>query len=289
MPAFFPSLLPDELLYSVVARYADMVAYPSQNALLHDVFGASTARDMVDLPSYLDAFVDRLPVGHRHTAQQLIDSATLLPYYRPFASQEIVKSTEASMRRHQRVGARQILQAGGGLVRAGDRFRFCSTCVEADADQYGAPYWRRVHQLPGVLICPLHRLALFESSVPRRLLRVFRSCASALTEEVAQIRFSSEHVSALHTLAVGSEWLLLHRPKAHSPDVLRTRLDVFLTAAGWMTKKRYVRVSQLKSAVSTQIPPDLLLRLGCHPTADGDPFGWVDNLLRVNPDPARVW
>ena len=42
--------------------------------------------------------------------------------------------------------------------------RFCLQCIEEDMGKYGESYWRRVHQLPGVMICLQHNRPLLESN-----------------------------------------------------------------------------------------------------------------------------
>ena len=41
----------------------------------------------------------------------------------------------------------------------------CSDCIKEDMDTYGETYWRRVHQAPGVFICPKHETVLEETMV----------------------------------------------------------------------------------------------------------------------------
>ena len=45
------------------------------------------------------------------------------------------------------------------------KLRFCGTCLSQMRDKYGEAYWRRDHQLPGVLVCPDHARLLQESHV----------------------------------------------------------------------------------------------------------------------------
>jgi len=47
-------------------------------------------------------------------------------------------------------------------------FKFCPACTEEDKLQYGELYWHRVHQIPGVLVCPKHYVPLYNSQVPVR-------------------------------------------------------------------------------------------------------------------------
>ena len=38
-------------------------------------------------------------------------------------------------------------------------------CIESDTRIYGEPYWHRIHQLPGVYICPIHGSVIIDSGV----------------------------------------------------------------------------------------------------------------------------
>lgn len=47
----------------------------------------------------------------------------------------------------------------GGRRKQSEAF-FCVDCVRADQETYGRSYWRREHQIPGLLWCPKHRIGL---------------------------------------------------------------------------------------------------------------------------------
>lgn len=51
------------------------------------------------------------------------------------------------------------------LTRTPLHFRVCPFCVRVDREQFGEPYWHRIHQVPGVLACPHHSVYLENSSV----------------------------------------------------------------------------------------------------------------------------
>lgn len=84
MLAAFPHPLPDELLYSVCARYAHRVQYPHQKTVMGELFGGKTFHAVVDFPGYLDELVQALPPERGFTVDRIIDEHTLLPAYAPF-------------------------------------------------------------------------------------------------------------------------------------------------------------------------------------------------------------
>ena len=46
--------------------------------------------------------------------------------------------------------------------------RFCPACLTEDLSKYGEAYWHRLHQAPGVMVCPVHEEVLLNSSVPKK-------------------------------------------------------------------------------------------------------------------------
>src|SRR5436190_22898674 len=79
----FPDPYPDELLYSVCARYSDRVQYPSRRALSRDLFGRERCA-RVGLPGCLGSLIARLPSQCNYTVTDIIDNHTLFPFYEPF-------------------------------------------------------------------------------------------------------------------------------------------------------------------------------------------------------------
>ena len=72
MLTYFPVPYPDELFYSVIARYSDVMQYPSISAIFRELFGANK------MPSVLFArglqhLVKILPEGHSYTVDRFID------------------------------------------------------------------------------------------------------------------------------------------------------------------------------------------------------------------------
>ena len=68
MITVFPDPYPDELLYSVCARYGDRMCYPSRMSLTAELFGNPNVVATLDLPSHLNRLVSVLPYGD----QQLV-------------------------------------------------------------------------------------------------------------------------------------------------------------------------------------------------------------------------
>lgn len=159
---FFPSTFPDETLYSRLARYHRLSGHSDDRDSLHELVGVHTHVITSDLPSLLQTFISRIPAGARPSVEEIIDSNTIFPYFRRFLPSERCGRAIAAMSGASTSG----LKAGLGLVAsrlgAKSTFRFCEKCTGDDRTAFGQAYWHRVHQLPGVWVCPRHAQALCE-------------------------------------------------------------------------------------------------------------------------------
>lgn len=61
MLPYFPASYPDELLYSVLARFHRHTCSVSPKRTMDDLFGNRDARATVDLPGHLGSLSRRLP------------------------------------------------------------------------------------------------------------------------------------------------------------------------------------------------------------------------------------
>lgn len=78
----FPAPYPNELIYSVIARYAVHNGILSPKYLTEELFNNRNLTPTYDLPSHLDRVASYLP-DHYDTLI-LINQHTLLPIYQPF-------------------------------------------------------------------------------------------------------------------------------------------------------------------------------------------------------------
>ncbi len=161
----FPDPYPDELLYSVCARFHDCVQYPNKKNTMRELFGDEAAIATVSLPSNLQTLVSMLPPGSPHTVERLINNHTLYPFYAPFLDRKQARQLWADME-----GARgpSIYMRSGVMastIQSMEWLRFCPVCAQHDKVQLGEYYWHRIHQLPGIEICPEHNVRVLDSKV----------------------------------------------------------------------------------------------------------------------------
>lgn len=165
MLSYFPAVYPDELLYSVLARYHRHTGLPGSMHTMSTLFGKQQVIATIDLQGHLQKLADRIPSERGMTVDRLINKLTLFPYVTAFEPPSVQSMVRQAMMRgnvenlHVRLG---LTASRIGSVR---RLRFCSQCAEAMIATHGELYWRRDHQLPSVLVCPEHGCSLLESNV----------------------------------------------------------------------------------------------------------------------------
>lgn len=165
-----PVPYPDELLYSVIARAAYRNAHWSPKGLMAAVFGDPKVLACPDLPGRLELLCGSariLAAGRRLSLRDIALRYTLVGYYTHYLG-----GTERDRMLAFMAGkaAHLHLRLGicAGVVNAPKAFRLCPICMNLDLRQMGETYWRRSHQLPGVLVCPEHASPLWQTCVPMR-------------------------------------------------------------------------------------------------------------------------
>ncbi|WP_256807413.1 TnsD family Tn7-like transposition protein [Bradyrhizobium sp. Bra64] len=149
-----PLPYPDELIYSVFARYFAYVKPSARGSAYRAInnrktFSIKFIADAGDLASRTRFVWGKSPI-------EIIEQHTLLPYYGSFlAPQQYLKCVEdftagSTSRGNTLIGSRS------GSVSQIKRLRFCRTCASEDFARFGETYWRRSHQVGGMFVCTRH-------------------------------------------------------------------------------------------------------------------------------------
>ena len=165
MLTYFPQIYPDELLYSVLARYHRHTGSTSPKQTLDDLFGDRRVIARHDLPGHLELLVQRIPASRDLSRVRVLMELTLYPYFLAFADEVRRGYARLAMEARGTSGLYLKLGLAASRVPVANVLRFCPECLLQMGGDYGELYWRRSHQLPGVLVCVDHAVPLRESSV----------------------------------------------------------------------------------------------------------------------------
>lgn len=286
MIGYFPDPYPDELFYSLCARYGERMRYPGKTAVNQELFGLMRANASIDLPGHLDFFVAVLPPGHRcGEVNRVVDRYTLWPFYRPFLSVERQKAVLAAMRGV--AGYRPDLHAGtaGTAIPRPEWLRFCPKCVEVDRRRFGECYWHRTHQVPGVHLCPIHEVLLENSStgVGWRWSSIEFTPAETVLHSTSwrELPLSHPWHKLLLYLSREAAWLLDQPTLDVNLVTLRKRYKVVLAEQGLASYTGLVKTQQLLQVFADFYPADLLAWLHC-PLDSPVKVPWPGRLMRAS-------
>lgn len=280
MLGFFPDFNPNELFYSACARYKDRAHFRNKCDVSELLFGRRHLTAWIHLPQYLDLFVASLHPRARYTSDYIIYNHTTLPYLIPFVSPERIQQAWADMKGG---GGKVVLNNLGvhaGRILLPDRLRFCPQCAENDRSTLGERYWHRLHQLPGVEVCPKHAVFLEDSDVRTRYrvtsneyVSAERAAVTALTRPVD---LYDPIQQSLMRIAHDTKWLLDQQSLLLGGQSLVAGYLKVLTANGLATRSGFVRQEKLSNFLAERCPPKLWSKFR---GMNGRPNNWEIKIL----------
>lgn len=143
-----------ETIYSLLARNHQIRGAMAASHTIKAFFGTAKGGSLHDDHSELDIFVAKTE-GALGTAEQILKTHTLFRFFRLFMNSSQLKQVELGRR-----STRKMLNFPLALSFAGFRgaqpLKGCLACCRDDMEKTGMPYWRLLHQYPGVWTCAEH-------------------------------------------------------------------------------------------------------------------------------------
>jgi hypothetical protein len=188
---YLPKPYPDEILYSVIARYAERSGIRNLSELNVSLFDSPRIAS-VDVPNRLRHFAETSSVTLDLGAEECLDKLTLAPYYFAYLSEDRRKKCLRAMLDTSPSNVQNLIGITTSRVRLPTCLRFCNSCRREQRKLFGESYWVRTHQLPGVLTCSDHSLLLSDSGVSYR----GASPSRYVSVEEAAAYFTSPNIGA---------------------------------------------------------------------------------------------
>ena len=164
----FPRPYPDETFYSWIARYHERSANYYAKTTVESVFDSPYGCAIYNLPTGLKKFCSQLlPLCHYDPAQ-ILQFHTSLPYYSSTFPKQRIENAKSKMLSELNIGIYSLLGTQASIIAEFRYFKYCPDCLTEDTEQFGEPYWHRVHQLPGVVVCPHHCIPTLNSVVDKQ-------------------------------------------------------------------------------------------------------------------------
>ena len=236
MLGFFPTPYPDELLYSVVARYHIRSGNKSFRQTHEELFETVELQpDKIVLPNNLNFLVSQFSQGSKLTVESLIKRNTLYPFFRSFLSPIEIYSFKDLLRSKSSTSISQAAKISD--KERNQKLKFCPLCCAEDERRYGEAYWHRQHQIPGMSACLKHGVPLLESTILLENKQIHYYAASQVNlDEVNQANYSEDFEGEVLSIAQELDWLSSNYVEFQGMTWLRNKYKSLLIEKGFVTK-----------------------------------------------------
>lgn len=254
MLSYFPEMYPDEILYSVIARYHKYSGNTPIRQTINDFFGNKREASSVILPAHLRHFSEQLKF-FGVSFEELLYNRTLFPFFALFQSdqfiQHVIQWTE------EEFGDTEFDKYGMWRKSAHtlEHLRYCPACLIDDSAKYGEPYWHRQHQVFGVSVCSIHKIVLFDSNIPyasygSKAYLCLTELTSSLSKDPEQLNDAEMEIAV--QIANEIQWLFdnfatVHNLWIKNGESFRDIYLFFLSRKGLTTPGGSVRTRQFKT------------------------------------------
>ena len=281
---YFPNPLPDELFYSICARYHDDSPNSSCQQSMKDLYGIINVSAMVEFPSRLNAIILRLSPRTTLSAEKFINDNTLLPLFLPFlptvrANKAIHQMKDPDMQ----LSVSLVIGQSSRNIPLIQRLRYCSQCIEEDRLAFGEEYWHRSHQLAGIHLCHKHEEWLWESSVtvgPNAPKHSFMSLGKRPDKSGSRL-FGNQHDLDHHRwLAKSVHSILNYHKSRQAPDLslLRQQYRSELNKRRYLSSAGEIFCKRLLGDFRDFYRAEFLKDIDC--SLIGDNQNWLFSLFR---------
>ncbi|MCL2427227.1 MAG: TnsD family transposase, partial [Oscillospiraceae bacterium] len=262
--SFFPTPYPDETIYSVLCRFDLRMGCPSHRFIIKKLFDRFLILNTY-VPQSIGKIASYLPTDTMLTPEYLIRHTTMFSYFAPFISQER-KNAFLGYMRNEGIPKKNTFSGLGICNMRQPRnlyLRFCESCWREDIRVWGEPYWHRLHQLPGILMCHQHEEPLRHSHVLITLANqsFYPASIDMVVKSSVCGDFGADIAKKLTLLSESSQWLLENGHLYGPYDKVYTNYCFHLHNAGYSTMNGYIWHNKIYKAINDFYGKDFLMLL----------------------------
>lgn len=282
MLGFFPTAFKDECFYSLCARYSQIVNYPSREKAIAEMFGRKSLSVAIDLPSSLDALIERIDIKSEFSSNQIIENHSLLPYYAPFLPKDRVKKLIKLMKSSTGEAVHKLSGITAASVNRPNKLKFCPSCAFEEKKGDGSMFWHRLHQLAGVLICPEHQCFLenSEADITKNSYKanLFYPDKFISLLKPRNIDLRSEDHQILLKIAEDSKWLLDTNIECIGYEKMEQIYISILEDKKLINRRGYINLTDLRIKFRDYYNTRLLDVLECN-FNDNKEYQWFSKII----------
>lgn len=275
-----PIPYPDELLYSVITRYHLRMNNMSPKWTFREIYGTDNVIPTIDLPSHLEA-LSRRSALYGISVDHWINRHTFYPFYAPFIPKDRAIRLRTLMKSSDGSGIHALVGITASTINRITQLHFCPSCYVQDIQTFGEPYWHRIHQLPGVFLCPIHRETLHQITTPfsdRHGLTVL-PISKHMFRSIPIIEVLSAKLIDRFLDLIDDIQLLIKAGQSLVLFDLRQAILPKLTELGYVTASGHIRQTMLKEQLVLFYSQEMLDLLESNPTKSE--YTWLEQSTRT--------
>jgi len=189
----FPVAHSDELLISILARFVARQGLKDDKIALEMLFGSRNIVPSALMQGHIHSLLSR--VGHiwLNSPNEVIQYHSIIPFFDSFVEPSRIEEVRNRLIYSNKSHAMSSIGINASTIKWPRYFRYCPECLIEDQKNLAYSYWRRLFQLPGVLICPYHHCYLLNS--PFKFTQSRRHGLRDATDLIYQEKLSLIHVA----------------------------------------------------------------------------------------------
>jgi hypothetical protein len=274
-----PAIALDETVFSLLARAQYLNGYDSAKATSRIILGDDRAALLFDFPRRLADLSLHLP-GPLSDPAALATTATCLPFFTRFRNRLVEERAIQKMCSRSVAALKDDLGLRASAAGPLSMVKACRDCMAEDTAKHGVAYWHRVHQLPGVTVCPVHRAPLVQSTPVKQGKQptLFLPHDLRWACAVSQKRNVGTNDCSLSLAELAAAALSQPLPGGFSAEALYHTYRHGLKAAGFLSQGNRLRLASLQhylDAYVARLPASVRL---CRPELSRETHALVDIL-----------
>lgn len=172
--------------------------------------------------------------------------------------------------------AAYIAAQAGPAMPSAPTLRLCPACTVHDTARYGEPYWHRLHQAPGVAVCPIHGELLQRLVGAQETDGTLEDQRERPSAPVYSDTLTAADRTALIAIATDVAWYLVGKP---TPTELQGRYQQALEHHDWLRPSGQIRTRFVRESLQPMVSETLWAWLASDWASDA-PYTWIEAILR---------
>lgn len=281
MVRFFPNIYPDEIFYSIVARYHKRSGNIDFSYTSLELFGRSYKVSTIDMPNDLEFFVNQLPKNLGYTSDTIIQNHTLFNCYAPFIPEnnklEIIKTMKYG--NGARINSLSGRSAKNKLNR--EYLYYCPLCSQEDYKRYGESYFHRLHQIPGVSVCTDHKCILnpYTEHINTTDKRVHHCCDYNLLDLNVYYESDKKYEKELVDISNSFKYILEGNLNQYNQYEIYKIYKYFMNRNNLIRTNKYVNQEKLYEKFTNHYSNRLLYKVNCN-IKDKNSDNWLAKISK---------